>query len=247
MPPRSRPVEGPGVHSGAVDLGSQPSDAELVSRATRGDESAFADLVRRHERKVYNLAFRMLGREEDARDAAQDAFVSCYRRLSAFRGEALFSTWLHRIAVNACYDVLRRRRGTVLPLEDIPEPPPQPDHADAASAAVDVQRALQELAFDYRAVLVLHDIQGWAYEEVAGILDVPLGTVKSRLHRGRLALARALGHGAEPSEPADRASSDPDEPEDPLSPDDPSGGLDRADAAGQEPNRPAPPSNTSLP
>jgi RNA polymerase sigma-70 factor (ECF subfamily) len=215
-----------------VALGSQPSDAELVARATGGDESAFADLVRRHERKVYNLAFRMLGREEDARDAAQDAFVSCYRRLSAFRGEAQFSTWLHRIAVNACYDVLRRRRGTVLPLEEAPEPPPQPDHAEATTAAIDVERALQDLPVDYRAVLVLHDIQGWAYEEVAGILDVPLGTVKSRLHRGRVALGRALGLRTEPSASADR---------------DISGAVDPDDEADPEPKGAAPPSNTTLP
>src|SRR5439155_20882560 len=94
-----------------VSLGSQPPDADLVARASGGDEGAFAQLVRRHERKVYNLAFRMLGREEDARDATQDAFLSCYRRLSSFRGDAMFSTWLHRIAMNASYDILRRRKG----------------------------------------------------------------------------------------------------------------------------------------
>jgi RNA polymerase sigma-70 factor (ECF subfamily) len=217
-----------------VALGSQPSDAELVSRATSGDEAAFADLVRRHERKVYNLAFRMLGREEDARDAAQDTFVSCYRRLSGFRGEAQFSTWLHRIAVNACYDVLRRRRGTVLPLEDAPEPTPQADHADAAAAAVDVQRALQDIAFDYRAVLVLYDIQGWAYEEVAGILDVPLGTVKSRLHRGRIALAQALGAPDDASPPNDESERGEGDPHASV-------------PAEPEPNPSAPPSNPALP
>ena len=221
-----------------MTFGSQPSDADLVARATGGDEAAFADLVRRHERKVYNLAFRMLGREEDARDAAQDAFVACYRRLSSFRGEAQFSTWLHRIAVNSCYDVLRRRRGTVLPIEDAPEPPPQPDHADAASAMVDVQRALQDIPFEYRAVLVLHDIQGWAYDEVAGILDVPLGTVKSRIHRGRLALARALG--LRPVEPAPKDNSEPRDSTDAAV-------RGMADPATAEPNQLEPPSNTALP
>ncbi len=188
----------PGVDSGDVSLGSDQPDAELVTRAAGGDEAAFAELVRRHERRVYNLAYRMLGREEDARDATQDTFLSCYRRLGSFRGDAAFSTWLHRIAVNASYDILRRRKGTVLSHEELPEPPPAPDHGDRAAAAVDVQRALLAVPVEYRAVLVLHDIQGRAYEEVADILDVPLGTVKSRLHRGRLAMGRALGAGAEP-------------------------------------------------
>ncbi len=190
-----------------MDPGSHPADAELVARASRGDEPAFAELVRRHERKVYNLAYRMLGREEDARDATQDAFLSCYRRLSSFRGDAQFSTWLHRIAVNASYDLMRRRKGVLLGQDELPEPPPQPDHADRAAAAVDVQRALLAVPVEYRAVLVLHDIQGHAYEEVADILDVPLGTVKSRLHRGRAALGRVLGAGEQPEsragEPAD--------------------------------------------
>jgi RNA polymerase sigma-70 factor (ECF subfamily) len=216
-----------------VSVGSQPPDADLVARASSGDEPAFAELVRRHERKVYNLALRMLGREEDARDATQDAFVSCYRKLSTFRGDAQFSTWLHRIAVNACYDVLRRRRGVLLGHEEAPEPPPQPDHADAAAAAVDVARALQLVAVEYRAVLVLHDIQGWAYEDVAALLDLPLGTVKSRLHRGRLALGRALGA---PSAEPDVAERVPNRIPGRI-----------RDRLAEEPNQSDRPSNTPLP
>jgi RNA polymerase sigma-70 factor (ECF subfamily) len=181
-----------------VSVGPQPPDAELVRLAAAGDERAFAELVRRHERRVYNIAYRLLGREEDARDAAQDAFVSCYRKLSTFRGDALFTTWLHRIAVNASYDILRRRKD-LLSADEAPEPPPQPDHGDQAAAGVDVQRALRQVPIEYRAVLVLHDLQGHAYEEVAEILDVPLGTVKSRLHRGRVALGRVLGIDREPN------------------------------------------------
>jgi RNA polymerase sigma-70 factor (ECF subfamily) len=175
-----------------VSVAPQPPDTELVRLAAAGDEQAFAHLVRRHERRVYNIAYRLLGREEDARDAAQDAFISCYRKLSTFRGEALFTTWLHRIAVNASYDLLRRRKD-LLSTDESPEPPPQPDHGDQAVAGVDVQQALRTVPLDYRAVLVLHDLMGHAYEDVAQILDVPLGTVKSRLHRGRVALGRALG------------------------------------------------------
>ena len=149
---------------------------------------------------MYNLALRMLGRSEDARDAAQDAFVSCYRNLSKFRGDAAFSTWLHRIAVNACYDVLRRRRD-VLGLDEAPEPPPAADHGDAVTTSVDVRRALLAIPDEFRTVLVLHDIQDLGYDEIARILEVPVGTVKSRLHRARVALGRALG--GEPSPPSD--------------------------------------------
>lgn len=171
--------------------GTDPSDAHLVDRARAGHEEAFGILMRRHERRVYNLCYRMMGRREDARDAAQDAFASAYRRLESFRGDAAFTTWLHRIAVNACYDMLRKRRAE-LPLDEVPEPPAGPDPAERASIAVDVQRALLEVPVEFRAALVLHDVHQLPYEEVAKILGVPVGTVKSRLHRGRVFLGRIL-------------------------------------------------------
>jgi RNA polymerase sigma-70 factor, ECF subfamily len=171
-------------------------DLALVRRFQDGDQAAFALLVRRHERRVYNLAYRMLGRVEDARDATQDAFLACFRHLGAFRGDSAFGTWLHRIAVNACYDSLRRRRGEVVSLDGATvESTPAPDHAEGAVAAVDVQRALMEVPPDYRAVLILHELQDVPVDDVAAALGVPVGTVKSRLHRGRAALGRALsGH-----------------------------------------------------
>jgi len=179
--------------------GTDPPDRDLAALAAAGDDEAFAELVRRHERRVYNLALRMLGRSEDARDAAQDAFVACYRNLSKFRGDAAFSTWLHRIAVNACYDALRRRR-EMLGLDEAPEPPPAADHGDAVTTSVDVRRALLAVAEEFRTVLVLHDIQDLGYEEIARILEVPIGTVKSRLHRARVALGRVMA--GEPSTPS---------------------------------------------
>jgi RNA polymerase sigma-70 factor (ECF subfamily) len=140
----------------------------------------------------------MTGREEDARDAAQEAFLTALRKLSSFRGEAAFTTWMHRVTVNACYDLLRKRQRQPL-LErggedDLPgpEPPPAPDHADVTVLSIDVQRALLEVPEDFRAVMILHDVQDLPQEEVAAILGVPVGTVKSRLHRGRVALAKAL-------------------------------------------------------
>ena len=158
--------------------------------------SAFGVLVERHERRVYNLALRMTGREDDARDATQDAFLTAMRRLSSFRGEAAFTTWMHRVTVNACYDVLRRRARAPV-LERDPEtgvqPPPLRDHADDVGLSVDVRRALMEVPEDYRVVMLLHDVHDLPYDEVASIVGVPVGTVKSRLHRGRIALARIMG------------------------------------------------------
>ncbi len=176
-------------------MGSPERDEDLVRRYVSGDRSAFATLVERHERRVYNLALRMTGHEEDARDATQDAFLTALRKLSSFRGEAAFTTWMHRVTVNACYDILRKRqRAPVLDRlpDHEPEPPPAPDHAEATVGAIDVQRALTEVPEDFRAAMILHDVQDLPYEEVAAILGVPVGTVKSRLHRGRVALARAL-------------------------------------------------------
>jgi RNA polymerase sigma-70 factor, ECF subfamily len=140
----------------------------------------------------------MTGREEDARDATQDAFLTALRKLSSFRGEAAFTTWMHRVTVNACYDLLRRRqRQPMLERGDqdlpAPEPAPRPDHADDVVLSVDVQRALMHVPEDFRAVMVLHDVQDLPQEEIAAILGIAVGTVKSRLHRGRVALAKALG------------------------------------------------------
>jgi len=176
-------------------------DEDLVRRFLSGDRAAFAALVGRHERRVYNLALRMTGREEDARDATQDAFLTVLRKLSSFRGEAAFTTWLHRVAVNACYDLLRKRKRQPLLErrgdEDRPaaEPPPVPDHADASDLSIDVQRALLEVPEDFRVVMILHDVRDLPQEEVAQILGVPVSTVKSKMYAGLDLLARKLHHG----------------------------------------------------
>lgn len=195
-------------------MSAEPRDEDLVRRAVGGEISAFGVLVERHERRVYNLALRMTGREEDARDATQDAFLTALRKLSSFRGDAAFTTWLHRVTVNACYDLLRKRgRAPVLEREGerAPEPPPAPDHAEEVDLSLDVRRALLEIPEDYRVVMLLHDVHDLPYEEVASIVGIPVGTVKSRLHRGRVALARIMGlapHGERPvpSEPSDGAT-----------------------------------------
>ena len=180
---------------------AEAPDAELIRRFRDGDERAFVTLVRRHERRVYNLAFRMLGRAEDARDATQDAFLSCFRHLGSFREEAAFTTWLHRIAMNACFDMLRKRPPPGPAVEEVPAEAPTPDHAEAVILSTDVQRALLTILPEFRAVLILHELQDLPVEEVAEALNVPVGTVKSRLHRGRVALGRALAGESARQEP----------------------------------------------
>jgi RNA polymerase sigma-70 factor (ECF subfamily) len=176
-------------------------DRELVRAHLRGDRTAFAALVERHQRRVYNVAYGMLGRPEDAADAAQDVFLACLRKLAGYRGDAAFTTWLHRVTVNTCHDALRKRAREQPAREGDPDPPEEmaPDPADAAVASADVRRALAAVPEEFRAAVVLHDLRGLPYEEVAEILGAPVGTVKSRIHRGRVAMARAL-HG-EPAGP----------------------------------------------
>ena len=187
---------------------SPEPDGSLVRRFLEGDASAFDELVRRHQTRVYNLCLRILGNREDARDATQDAFMATLRKLSQFRGDAAFTTWLHRVTVNACYDELRKRgRRPVLHVvpdgeDDRPrEPgPASADHADAIAGTMDAAAALLQIAEEFRVALVLADVQDLPYEEIGRILDVPVGTVKSRVHRGRLALARVMA-GRDPREP----------------------------------------------
>jgi RNA polymerase sigma-70 factor, ECF subfamily len=182
-------------------------DEELVRRHLAGDGRAFTILMQRHERRVYNLAYRMLGRREEAADAAQDVFVTCLRKLGGFRGSAAFSTWLHRVALNVCYDALRKRSREDL-VEEVPPPRTSGfDLAEATAVAVDVHRALQRVPEDFRAVLILHDVQGIPYEEIAEAIGVPVGTIKSRLHRGRVALARELGEQPTPPSPSKKQES----------------------------------------
>ena len=133
----------------------QATDQELVRLFTQGDSAAFEELVKRHEQRIYNLSLRMLGRPEDARDATQETFLAALRKLPSFRGDSALSTWLHRVAVNSCYDILRRRKRRAE--ESLPENPgPAPgDVAESASEAIDVQRALVTVPEEFRAASVL--------------------------------------------------------------------------------------------
>jgi RNA polymerase sigma-70 factor, ECF subfamily len=195
-------------------------DEDLVRRFLGGDGSAFSSLVERHGSRVYGLCLRILGDPEDARDAAQDTFVIVLRKLDRFRGDAAFTTWLHRVTVNACYDELRKRKrrpilhvaagDQELPSYEVAAPGADPTEGIAGS--LDAAAALARVPEDFRIALVLADVQDLPYEEIARVLDVPVGTVKSRVHRGRIALARAMG--LEAARPSGEPSRDPASSED---------------------------------
>ena len=183
-------------------------DGELVRRFLAGDAGAATELITRHERRVYAVCLRVLGNPDDAADAAQDALLAMIRKLDGFRGEAAFTTWLYRVTMNVCYDHLRRAKRRPVLRRDDDAPVPEPaldDHADAVAGAHDVAAALEQVPEDFRVAIVLADVHDLPYDEIAKVLDLPVGTVKSRVHRGRIALAKALGIGA-PSEPADRSA-----------------------------------------
>ena len=175
------------------------SDEDLLVAHLEGDRRAFGELVVRHERRIYGLCLRILGSREDAEDATQEAFLAALRRAGSFRHEAAFSTWLFRIAINAATDQARRRgRARTLPLETEEVAETAPTTADPGAAvpsAMAVQAALLRVPEDFRATLVLCDLYGFPYAQAAEILEVPVGTVKSRLFRGRLALGEQLRAG----------------------------------------------------
>lgn len=192
---------------------SEPErDEDLVRRFVNGEADAFTVLVQRHQQRVYSLCRRILGDADAAADVAQDTFLTVLRKIDGFRGDAAFTTWLHRVAVNACYDELRRsRRRPMLHVvadgDREHEPgPPVLDHADEVAGTRDAASALAHVPEEFRVALVLADVHDMAYEQIAQVLEVPVGTVKSRVHRGRLALARAMGIAGDRDDRAHRAA-----------------------------------------
>lgn len=184
-------------------------DAAALARARDGDEVAFETLVGRHERDVFNLAWRMLGNRDDALDAAQETFLRVFRSLKAFRGDASFRTWVTGIAINVCRNKLvsaetRARRAAVPLIADDPaggeaRELPLPDHApgpEADARGAELRRALKQglaaLSPEHREILLLHEMQGLSYDELAAALGCRLGTVKSRLARARESLRGLL-------------------------------------------------------
>ncbi|HEY2674991.1 MAG TPA: RNA polymerase sigma factor SigM [Rugosimonospora sp.] len=169
-----------------------PDDKALLAAHVSGDPDAFAELIRRHRDRLWAVALRTLGDREEAADALQDAMISVLRASDRFRGDSAVTTWLHRIVVNACLDRIRRRqaRPTVALADSDPVPIPAVD----SDTALDVRAALARLPDEQRIALILVDIEGYPVSEVAAILQVAEGTVKSRCARGRARLATLLAH-----------------------------------------------------
>jgi RNA polymerase sigma-70 factor (ECF subfamily) len=191
----------PTTPTSALDALALLRERATVRKLRRGDERAFAELVRTHQNRVFEMVYRMIGDREEALDLSQEIFVSVHGALGRFRGDSRLSTWIFRVAKNHCLNRLkylgRRERGRSTEISDVPEseleahvPSERPDDALAAAQQRDlVQRAIAELDEDHRLLVVLRDMEGLSYHEIAAITDQPEGTVKSRLHRARAALA----------------------------------------------------------
>ena len=178
-------------------------EQQLVSAARGGDLDAFEALVRLYEKRVFALTLRMCGNPEDAAEAAQETFLAAWQGLVFFRGDASFSTWLYRLASNACVDLLRRegrhRAAAGLSLDDeelnldVPDPARSPqDEAERREMREEIERGLASLSPEHREVLVLREIHQLSYDEIAETLDLDVGTVKSRISRGRKQLRKFL-------------------------------------------------------
>jgi RNA polymerase sigma-70 factor, ECF subfamily len=179
------------------------SDEELVTRAIGGDTESFNQLVVRWERPIYALAYRVIGREEDARDVTQETFLRAFRSLGGFRGQAKFSSWLYRIALNLCRDWSRRERRAPLA-----EPPEGIDLVELAAEqgplesiedlvvrqdlGARVQKAMSRLSDEQRTTIILKEYQGLTFQEIADLQGCPLSTVKTRLYQGLTVLRREL-------------------------------------------------------
>lgn len=172
--------------AGRLEKAQEPTDSQLVQRIHDGDRLAFDALLERYEARVYRLASRFTRGEQDAEDLTQEIFLAVYKSLGRFRGASSLSTWIYRVAMNHCLEYRRKRRLDVVPYtdelslaadwRDNPE-----STAGRAELSREVNRALQQLSPQHREVVILHELHGLTYQEVAAILDVPVGTVKSRL------------------------------------------------------------------
>lgn len=179
------------------------TDEELVARSVGGDLDSFNQLVLRWERPIYALAYRVIGREEDARDVAQEAFLRAFRALGGFKGQAKFSSWLYRITLNLCRDWIRRERRT--PIAQAPEGVDLIELAGETSPSESVEelvsrrqlgraveKAMAVLPEEQRTAIILKEYHGLTFQEIADLLDCPLSTVKTRLYQGLTVLRKQL-------------------------------------------------------
>jgi RNA polymerase sigma-70 factor (ECF subfamily) len=180
-------------------------DRRLIAASVKGDTTAFGELVRRYQDRLYNTVYRLLDNADDAQDVVQDAFLNAYLSLDGFKGDSQFFTWLYRIAVNTAISHKRKQRltlsidsgrngeGKVDPIDASDDS--RPGHAlERSEDERRVQRALNRLSPEHRAVLIMKDMEGQKYETMAEVLGVPIGTIRSRLHRARSELRELLEH-----------------------------------------------------
>ncbi len=177
------------------------ADSQLIARAQQGDEEAFAALFEAHKRRVYSLCLRMTGNTAEAEDLAQEAFLQLFRKISTFRGESAFSTWLHRLAVNVVLMHLRKKGLQQISLDETDNSQDEPVKRDYGSddrrltGSVDrigLQNAIADLPPGYRTVFVLHDVEGYEHNEIAEIMKCSVGNSKSQLHKARMKLRERL-------------------------------------------------------
>lgn len=179
------------------------SDSQIIERTLGGEPEAFNMLVRRWERQIYGLTLRMLGRDEEAKDATQETFLSAYRNLSKFRGEAKFSSWIYRIALNICNTKLRGRVKGTISIEEQREDGGIEIAADLDDLGDNIQqqqvtrhvrRALQAIPAEMRQVIIMKEYEGLKFSEIAEILGIPVSTVKTRMYTGLAELRKRLAH-----------------------------------------------------
>ena len=173
------------------------NDHDLLEAFLSGDNDAFSGLMERHEDRIFGLCLKMLHNRSDALEASQEIFITAFRRASSFRGDSAFGTWLYRIGINHCKDMLRKRKDLLLETDQLEierVDPRQRGIDEVAALRLDLSKALAGLPDDYREAVVMHDLGGIPYEEIAAITEVPVGTVKSRISRGRSQLARLMEH-----------------------------------------------------
>ena len=185
-----------------METGEIP-EPDLIRLAQQGDAAAFEGLYQLHNRRVYSLCLRMVGNTAEAEDLTQEAFLQLFRKISTFRGESAFSTWLHRLAVNVVLMKLRKKSGKETSLEQVTDPDeesgtPRRDFGtldvrlSGSLDRVNLQRAVEQLPPGYKAVFVLHDVQGFEHNEIAGIMGCSIGNSKSQLHKARMRLRDLL-------------------------------------------------------
>ena len=176
------------------------NELELIRRCQNGDRDAFEELLSGYEQLIYNLTFRYFGNHHDASDLGQEAMVRVYHKIGEFNGRAAFKTWLYRVVTNLCLDELRRRKRQTCSLEELKEKGMEPaavfrgpeEEAEHSEQARLIQEVLLNLSLEHRTIIILKDIEGLDYNEIARILGCSVGTVKSRLSRAREAFRKQL-------------------------------------------------------